>query len=294
MPRALAVVLILGACLACTSEPVVEEAPSGEPTSHHADHRGGRVHYIAAGAGKPALVLIHGWACDGRVWRQQMEPLAARHRLLVVDLPGHGRSDEPAEPYTMHLLAEATAAAMSDAGIDEAVLVAHSNGVPVARQLYRRHPERVLGMVLVDGALKAMFDEAMAEGILGMFRADDYRERVTDLVSEMPAPKLGDSERAEILAMALEQSQSAVVGGLEAALTHPEIWKEDPIGVPLLAVMAQQPAWTDEYEAFVRKLAPQVDYRVWADDTGHFLMVERPDEFNALVLEFVASLSATP
>jgi pimeloyl-ACP methyl ester carboxylesterase len=66
----------------------------------------------------------------------------------------------------------------------------------------------------------------------------------------------------------------------------PAIWKEDPIGVPVLCVIARSPFWSADYETFVRRLAPRLDYRV-VDGAGHFVMMDKPDEFNALLANFL-------
>ena len=58
------------------------------------------------------------------------------------------------------------------------------------------------------------------------------------------------------------------------------------LDVPLLCVLAKSPFWSDDYEAFVRKLAPRVEYRV-LDGVGHFLMMEKPKEFNDAVIAFL-------
>ena len=70
------------------------------------------------------------------------------------------------------------------------------------------------------------------------------------------------------------------------ATADEDLWKEDKIEVPMLLVLAKQPAWSPEYEQFVRKLAPKVDYQVW-ENVSHFLMMEKPREFNAVVLVFL-------
>jgi hypothetical protein len=78
-----------------------------------------------------------------------------------------------------------------------------------------------------------------------------------------------------------------VVSSLEE-LRDPKVWAPDPVTVPVLALHARAPHWTADYESFVRRLAPGVDYRVW-DGVGHFLMLERPGEFDAAVLGFLES-----
>ncbi|HZY85482.1 MAG TPA: alpha/beta hydrolase, partial [Gemmataceae bacterium] len=69
-------------------------------------------------------------------------------------------------------------------------------------------------------------------------------------------------------------------------MLDPKMWKDDPVKVPALALMAKSPFWTDDYKAFVKKLVPGVDYREF-DGVGHFLFMEKPKEFNAALAEFL-------
>ena len=72
----------------------------------------------------------------------------------------------------------------------------------------------------------------------------------------------------------------------------PAIWEKDGIDVPLLVLASKTPfsdMYTEEYQAFVRGLAPHVEYHVWEDAT-HMLNMEYPERFNRLVEEFVGRL----
>src|SRR5690349_11960362 len=62
---------------------------------------GHRVFYQTHGRGALSVVLVHGWTCDGTFWDAQKDVLAAKHRVLVLDLPGHGRSDKPVIDYDL-------------------------------------------------------------------------------------------------------------------------------------------------------------------------------------------------
>src|SRR5262245_13090206 len=121
-------------------------------TSHLAKLGDAKVHYESHGEGDQALVLVHGWTCNATFWRRQIPDLAG-HRVLVVDLPGHGESDKPELAYTMEHFARGIDAVMRDAGVGKAVLVGHSMGTPVIRQFYRLFPDRTLALVIVDGSL---------------------------------------------------------------------------------------------------------------------------------------------
>src|SRR5262249_17519264 len=75
-------------------------------------------------------------------------------RQVLIDLPGHGKSDKPKIDYTMDVFAKAVDAVLTECGVKKAVLAGHSMGTPVVRQYYRRYPEKVLGLVAVDGRLQ--------------------------------------------------------------------------------------------------------------------------------------------
>ncbi len=274
--------LLFPALVSCTALGTA----STEPADRTTELDGLRIHYVDAGSGADALVLVHGWSCDATFWRFQTETLAERARVLAVDLPGHGKSDKPEMSYTMDLFADAVAAAMDDAGVERAVVVGHSNGTPVARQFWRRHPERTLGLVVVDGALKSFFeDAAMAEIMIAPLRNDDYIDAARVFVNTMLPPTLDAELAASIRDAMLATPQHVMIGGFEAA-NDPAIWSKEPLDVPVLCVMAESPWWTEEYEAFVAALCPDLDYRVMSG-VSHFLMMERPEEFNAAVLEFL-------
>ena len=80
------------------------------------------------------------------------------------------------------------------------------------------------------------------------------------------------------------------LAGLDG-ITDPSIWTDDPIHVPLLALQVAGPQWGPDYEADARSLGARVDYVVW-EDISHFVMMERPEEFNALLEAFVEKLHA--
>src|SRR5258706_14208289 len=95
----LAIVAMLAAALAGSDK--LAQAPS-----RFASLDGLRVHYKVLGSGEPTLVLVHGWTCNLGFWKGQAA-LADSARLVLVDLPGHGQSDQPERTYSMELMARA-------------------------------------------------------------------------------------------------------------------------------------------------------------------------------------------
>lgn len=247
---------------------------------------GSRVAYKSLGRGREALVFIHGWSCDLDFWRYQAPAFAPRRRVIALDLPGHGGSDKPRVRYSMDLFARAVDAVMRDARVEKAVLVGHSMGTPVARQFYRLYPGKTLALVAVDGSLRPFItDPAAVERFLGPLRGAGYREAFARAVDGMIGPATAADAREQIRRTMLSTPQHVIVGAGEA-MFDPAIWTEDPIGVPVLCVLARSPFHSEDYEAFVRRLAPRLEYRV-LDDAGHFLMMDKPAEFNSILARFL-------
>jgi len=257
-----------------------------EPSTAELD--GWRIEYETGGTGDDALVFIHGATSSRKAFYPQMADLDIGRRLLAVDLIGHGGSDKPETAYTMALFARSVAAAMDAEGIRCATLVAHSNGVPVAREFYRMYPERTEAIVAVDGAFQNPLPPEMVEWMRAAFDRPDFDDFRAGMADMMPTFALSEDDLAMIKADMLATPRHVMVGELES-MTDPSIWRDDKIEVPLLVLLAQQPTWTPERIDYIREIGPHIEYHMW-EGVSHFMALERRDEFNALLAEFVDRL----
>jgi pimeloyl-ACP methyl ester carboxylesterase len=246
---------------------------------------GTRIHYVNYGKGSDALVLIHGWTMNVDNWRDQIPALTKRNRVIAIDLPGHGQSDKPQTTYSMDLFARAVDAVMRDAKVKRAVLVGHSMGTPVARQFYRKYPEKTLAIVIVDGVLRPLGDKAMMEPMMAAFRGPNYKDSVTQMLARMFGPGLSVEAKERIKTSTLNTPQHVLVSAMEGMI-DPSIWVEDKINVPVLAIMAKNPLFPPNIEEAARSIAPNLEFHMW-DGVGHFVMMEKPKEFNEGVLAFL-------
>lgn len=251
-------------------------------------YQGHRVHYKSLGTGSTAVVFVHGWNGDISVWRGQVSAVDGRVRALFVDLPGFGRSEKPEVAYTMDHLAGGLAAVLRGAGVQRTVLVGHSMGTPVIRQFYRSHPEQVLGLVAVDGSLRGFGSETAAmASMLAQLSGPDHTASVNRMFDGMLVG-VDSALRAVVKRAALTTAKHVSLSSMRGML-DPGIWKDDPIQVPVLAVMAPNPMWSADYLAYVKRLAPQIRNETM-EGTSHFLMLQRPAEFNVLLNDFLRTL----
>jgi pimeloyl-ACP methyl ester carboxylesterase len=282
--RSRGLVFLVIALLALIAAPAVLAAVPDE-SSHSATLDGAKIHYVNYGKGSEALVLIHGWTCNADNWRDQLPEFAKRNRVIAIDLPGHGQSDKPQVAYSMDYFARAVEAVLQDAKVKRAVLVGHSMGTPVARQFYRKYPEQTLAIVIVDGALKAFGDKAMMDRLVNGFRGPNYRDTIKQMFGAMSGPGLSAEAKERIMTSSMNTPQHVVVSAMEG-MTDMSIWGDDKINVPVLAIMAKNPFYPPNIEEIYRGVAPNLEFHLW-EGVGHFIMIEKPKEFNETVLGYL-------
>lgn len=276
-------VLALSVNVACgdAAADVLDKAPSKFAKSGDL-----KVHYKSLGEGATAVVFIHGWCCDHTVWRAQAAALNGKARMLFVDLPGYGKSDKPKMDYTMDVFAKGIDAVLKDAGVEHAVLAGHSMGTPVARQFYRLYPGKTKALILVDGSLRPFTkDPAEAEKFASMFKEETFKDTAPKFLAAMLPPNTPPALRERVEELVANTNPQVAISSMRGMFDQ-KLWKEDPIKVPVLALMAKSPFWTDEYKEFVKKLVPDLDYREF-DGVGHFLFMEKPKEINEALADFL-------
>jgi pimeloyl-ACP methyl ester carboxylesterase len=266
--------------------------PLADAASHSAKSGDLKVHYKSLGEGKTAVVFVHGWCCDNSVWRDQAAAFDGKCRMLFVDLPGYGKSDKPKGECTIEQFAKGVDGVLQDAGVDKAVLVGHSMGTPVVRQVYRLFPDKVKALVFVDGPLR-MFtrDPAQVARFLAMFKEETFKETAPKVLTGMLPPQAPADVRDRLVQLAAAADPRAAISSMRGMFDD-KYWKDDPINVPCQALMARSPNWTEDYKAYVKKLVPALDYREF-DGVGHFLFMEKPQAVNDALADFLAKLGVT-
>jgi pimeloyl-ACP methyl ester carboxylesterase len=244
-----------------------------------------RVHYKSCGEGRRAVVFVHGAFSDMTTWLFQVADFAGEARVILVDLPGHGKSDKPRIDYSIDLFARAVDAVLEDAGVEKAILVGHSMGTPVAYQFWRRYPEKMAALVAVEGMLAPL--PFAAPGAVKELDGRKVRESVLRL-SDMTSGQL-PAEMRQAMKAVIASTPDHVAQSTMNALADPSIWKEDTIRVPVQMIVSAGPfsIWPADYEQRVRKLAPNLEFHK-IKGAGHCLMLEKPKEFNALLGTFIA------
>jgi sigma-B regulation protein RsbQ len=245
------------------------------------------IHSSMSGQGNKSVILIHGWTCDATSWGSQVPKLSKNFKVVTLDLPGHGQSGSPKDgKLDMDLFARAIEAVRSEAKAEKIVLVGHSMGTAVILQYARLYPKHVAGLVFVDGLVSlppsAQGNTTFAEQFGGSEGLKARETMVRNMFTSATTPEM----QKHILSMMLGAPASTAVGAMKAML-DPAIWKEDVFPQPVLGLYADRSSSGNR--EYMKTHFPKMEY-FEIPGTGHFLMLEKPEEFNRLLVEFLNKL----
>jgi pimeloyl-ACP methyl ester carboxylesterase len=244
-----------------------------------------------AGAGDPALVLLHGIACDHTHFGPQIDHFARRHRVVAADLRGHGSSDAPEGVYSTELLADDVAWLIDRLSLGRPVVVGHSLGGVVALALAARHPDLPEAIVALDSPLIPPPErQAQMEDFFERLRGAGYEEEVGRYFSGLFGENDDPARRRRIVERATGAPRHAVTSAWEQGALH----FDTPAAalacrVPFLYVDAGTPnAQLDR----LGELCPALTLGRTVG-AGHFHQLEVPDQVNAMLERFLDSLHRT-
>lgn len=248
-------------------------------------HDGVSISYETLGSGTPALVFVHGWSCDRSYWQGQLEPFSLDFRVVGIDLAGHGESGRDREEWTIASYGADVAAVVEQLGLERVVLIGHSMGGDVVVDAARLLPGRVAGMVWVDtySRLGTVRTPEQVSAFLAPLRAN-FADSTYALVRRRLFLPTSDSALAERVARDMASAPPDIaLASLESSITNdrvvPAVLEELDLPVASLNPEDSSP----DVEALERH-GVQV---VLVPGVGHFMMMEDPVAFNAILMDVI-------
>jgi pimeloyl-ACP methyl ester carboxylesterase len=267
------------------------------------------LYYDEHGSGE-ALLLIMGLAADSTAWLFQVPDFAKHYRTIVFDNRGVGRSSKPPGPYTIHEMADDTAALLDAIGIARAHVLGVSMGGMIAQELALRHPERVRSLVLActypepDAEIERQREFSVSQfggtvTATGETRIDvaalDPLHFFQHLLPQVFNQAFIDRELPKLMQLfsgALQWgfSMEAILGQVAAAMGHRATDRLHQISVPTLVITGDADLLVPPANSDI--LAKHIPNARLAKVPGgsHGFNFETPEIFNREVLAFLASV----
>lgn len=252
--------------------------------------------YQRAGNGPP-LVLLHGFICDSRAWKPQIDDLSRDFDVIAWDAPGCGQSSDPREDFSMAEFADCLAGLLDSIGASRAHLLGLSWGGTMALEFHNHHRERVGSLILADtysGWTGSLGSEAAEQRLARCLRESQMpaKEWVPQWVPDAfssAAPKELLDEYAAIMSdfhpvgfRAMSRSVTPDFRDLLPRIDVPTllIWGDEDERSPLSCAEA------------MRDAIPRARLVV-IPNAGHVSSFEQPERFNAEVRGFHKSVNGS-
>jgi pimeloyl-ACP methyl ester carboxylesterase len=253
---------------------------------------GTTISYEVYSAGEPTLVFVHGWSCDARYWRAQLPYFSKKHRVVMLDLAGHGHSGTTRTQYTMGAFGEDVRAVTEAVGSPRVILIGHSMGGSVIAEAARLMPNRVIGLIGID-TLDNIEYPLTSEELKKMTAPleKDFRAGSRQFIGEMILPQTNPQLREWILSDVSAAHPAVALSAMNEMMTQyitGEAAKVfEKIRIPVITVNGD--LWPINYEANRRHM---FSYEaIVLKKADHFLMMDRPEEFNDALDKAIHMLS---
>lgn len=248
---------------------------------------GTKIFYRVEGEGRHPILFIHGAACNSSLWKFQLNYFGQKWKVIAIDLMGHGNSAISISPSKISIkqYADFIDKFLEALSIKDATLIGHSMGGAISIQFCLEHPEKVLSLGLINTGAKLGANPQL----LDMLRKDFRKTLIIGLESTLG--KSGSRDNAEVRQVIINEmlkvDPSIGLADFEACDVFDSRESISQIHKPTLIVGGSEdlltPPWFQQY------LHEKIENSILKiiNGAGHFPMVEKPQEFNAILAAFL-------
>lgn len=250
---------------------------------------GVKIHYRVTGKGSAAIVFVHGWLGNGSWWDSQQEHLANKYTVVQIDLPGHGESEKLREHWSSRQYALDIKAVADHIGSEKLILVGHSMSGAFVLEASLIIPG-VKALILIDTLkdLDQLFNYSQAEQFMFSYYRRDFKSAVENILPQYLFAKTTPVEiQKKLQNEFLKHNPELAVKVLEPLYKMDVQETAKLVHVPVRSLNSDYTPTNLENN---RKYFRNYDY-VTIHGTGHYPMLEQPEEFNRILDGLLTELS---
>lgn len=248
------------------------------------------LNYEVKGYGNP-VVLLHGYLENRKMWKSMVDELSASHKIILLDLPGHGESPNFDEEHTMEQMAREVKETLNFLGVSTAVFVGHSMGGYVTLAYAELFPDAVSGFILMNSTTFPDTPDKKEQRL----KAVDTAEKNLDTLIKMSIPSLFAEKNLENLkpeielakALARETSLQGVTAALKGMRLRTDrnfLLEEFPGKIGIIIGKYDKAVNPEELKEIIPN---KENIEVLELETGHMAHLEAPQETLNFIRKFL-------
>ncbi len=270
---------------ASNSSSVTEEVVEAKtPTSN--------VNFNACGEGTPTLLFIHGWGINQSYWESQKSYFCENYHVVTLDLPGFGKSVKLNGETTIEKIGGEVTGLISELDLNNILLIGHSMGGDIILEIALNLPDKVIGFVGVDNfkdvGLESGPEEKQQMDSFVASLESNYTFVAQSFSRNFLFHPTTDSTIVERVVADIVNSDSVVAhASIKSLFNYPEVDKLKDLQHKIYLINSDA---TPTYEEGLKNHVQ--DYEILSiGATGHYPMVEKPNEFNSLLEQIIGKIT---
>jgi len=248
--------------------------------------------YDKAGTGDTTILFVHGWAINRSFWQKQVDTFAKRYTVIAVDLGGHGESGRNRNSWSINDFANDVITVIDSLQLKNIILVGHSMAGDIVVETALTRPNNVIGVIGIDNLnnFTSSFSPEEQKQIDGFIQA--LKQNFTETVIAYTNGSLFPENYADTISVnrvisSIKQMDSTIATDALAGLitySTTEAQQISKLKLPLHLIESDR---TEVNTATLTKYCKAGFYIKPINGTGHYPMIEKPGEFNALLQETI-------
>jgi pimeloyl-ACP methyl ester carboxylesterase len=288
----LVIAVVFSFVMSCRSPAAQLLDPLGILDGHCLSADGLPIHYLCGGKGDLALVFVHGWLGDAKVWEPMMTRFAPRFRVVAIDLGGHGESGKERTDWSVDHFADDVVAVVKKLDLKRVVLIGHSMSGPITVKAANELGPRVVALVPVDTILNVEWDLPPAAWAL-FFKGlhANFQLAVERFFRDVLAAPTSPKEVIDrIVASAKQADPSIAVPMLERSRDYDLRSGLRALNIPICAINSDlSPTLLDINRRYAKRFDVELIHGL-----GHWPHLENPQAFGDALDKALARLSLAP
>ena len=254
------------------------------------ENEGVKIAFSDTGKGEPALLFVHGWCINKSYWNDQIRYFQGTHRTIAIDLPGFGESGKNRKEWDSRMFSRDVDSVIRVLGLKKVILIGHSMAGVIVLQAALDNPQSVIGIIGIDN-FKNVGEKETKESRAAFLQAlkalrEHFIQTSTDFFNqELFSPSTSSAVKERILNDVKKADSNIAVDCLEPDHFNDVAALQD-MKKPLYLINSDFGP-TDTTGLTVS----HIPYRIYyIHGTGHYPMIEKPDQFNVLLDSAIADI----
>lgn len=257
------------------------------------ENQGVAIDYDDTGKSDTTLVFVHGWGINKTYWGNQVDYFSKKYRVITLDLPGFGNSGKNRKTWTVQDFGKDVSAVITQLDLKNVILIGHSMSGAVVVETALHNPDRVIGLIGIDN-FKNIAEEETPQSkkeTADFYKAarKNFRQTVLPAVSQgLFSPATDSITRKRVLADIASSDTAIALNCLEQGDSYPLTPKLIESQRKIYLINSDYtPTDTTAFKA------KKIDYDLLSiHATGHYPMIEKPNEFNLLLEQAIHKIEA--